>query len=398
MSQVDVTKAIQANPTPQSGQGGNVTVELESGGNITTSGRRAHVIVAQSLGGGGGVIGQTDGSGNVTGYAFAGANPYTGCSGDSCSGSVTVTLGGNTVVRPLGPEAYGVVVQSQGNGVNDTTININGGFIESWAKSAGAIYVAGAGTNTINNTGTIDDGCDTSLPGGPTPNATGVSITGNQPATINNNAGGTINGSITLPNGTSGLNNNGGTYNPGSTIDLGGGKLINRGTINPGNTGRITTTRLHGDLLQLDGGVLQLDTDHSRGAADRLQVNGDVTLAGSVQVNPITLSKAPVTVLTSSGTLTLDPTLTATPSHLFSYSAKSDGAALQVTPHGDFKASEDPLNATHQGLAKHLQAVWDQEVGRFRRRALPHCPASRAPTIIAIPWTRCRARRSAPSA
>ena len=77
------------------------------------------------------------------------------------------------------------MVQSQGNGVNDTTININGGYIESWAKSAGAIFVAGAGTNTINNAGTIDDGSDTSLPGGPTPNATGVSIAGNQPATIN---------------------------------------------------------------------------------------------------------------------------------------------------------------------------------------------------------------------
>ena len=56
MSQVDVTQPIQATPREETGQGGNVSVDLESGGNVSTSGTRAHVIVAQSLGGGGGVL------------------------------------------------------------------------------------------------------------------------------------------------------------------------------------------------------------------------------------------------------------------------------------------------------------------------------------------------------
>ncbi len=46
-----------------------------------THGTRAHGIVAQSLGGGGGVIAQADGNG----YAFSGSTPYSGCSGDGCT-------------------------------------------------------------------------------------------------------------------------------------------------------------------------------------------------------------------------------------------------------------------------------------------------------------------------
>ena len=76
MSQIDLAQAVQATPTTQTGQGGNVGVGLENGGNIVTNGTRAHGIVAQSLGGGGGVIGLPNGEG----YAFASSSPYTGCS------------------------------------------------------------------------------------------------------------------------------------------------------------------------------------------------------------------------------------------------------------------------------------------------------------------------------
>ena len=49
MSQIDLAQAVQATPTTQAGQGGNVGVGLENGGNIVTNGTRAHGIVAQSL-------------------------------------------------------------------------------------------------------------------------------------------------------------------------------------------------------------------------------------------------------------------------------------------------------------------------------------------------------------
>ncbi|WP_191059495.1 autotransporter outer membrane beta-barrel domain-containing protein, partial [Geminicoccus harenae] len=360
LSGVDLTQAIRATPVAQSGQGGNVTVDLESGGNIVTSGPGAHVIVAQSLGGGGGILSQPDGSG----YAFAGSSPYANCSGPTCTGAVTVTLGGNTVVRPLGEGAYGVVVQSQGNGVNDTTINVNGGFIESWAKSAGAIFIAGAGTNTVNNSGTIDDGSDSSLPGGPTANATGVSITGNQPATINNNSGGTINGSIVLPNGSSALNNNGGTYNPGSTVDLGqDGVLTNAGTVSVGGTGRIRSTALAADYVQTPAGHLLVDTGHVAGTADRLEVSGDVDLAGTITVRPHALIPATVTVLSAVGALDLGEGFGATRSHLFTFTPSLDatGKSVQVTPSADFHVDDDRLSSGQQSLAAHLARLWEGE-------------------------------------
>ena len=356
MSQVDLTQAIQATPTTQSGQGGNVSVDLESGGNIVTYATRAHGIVAQSLGGGGGVLGLPNGEG----YAFAASSPFTGCTGSDCTGAVTVTLGGNTVVRPLGAESYGVVVQSQGNGVNDTTININGGYIESWAKSAGAIFVAGAGTNTINNAGTIDDGSDTSLPGGPTPNATGVSIAGNQPATINNS--GLINGSITLPNGTSGLNNTGsGQYNPGTTVDLGAeGRLHNAGTIDPGGKGRILTTSLTGNLVQTVGGMLEIDADHTARKSDRLEVSGDVDLAGTVRITPTTLTRDPVMLIDGARRVSLDPQLAFAATHVLSYAPRVAGGSVVAVPKADFHATDGSLDGNRQAVAQHLQQVFDR--------------------------------------
>ena len=53
MSQVDLTQAIQATPTPQSGQGGNVSVDLETAATSsptkpvpTASSRRAWAVAA----------------------------------------------------------------------------------------------------------------------------------------------------------------------------------------------------------------------------------------------------------------------------------------------------------------------------------------------------------------
>ncbi len=50
MSKIDLAAAVQNTPVAEGGQGGNVTVSLNDIANIVTHGTRAHGIVAQSLG------------------------------------------------------------------------------------------------------------------------------------------------------------------------------------------------------------------------------------------------------------------------------------------------------------------------------------------------------------
>ena len=66
------------------GNGGSVTVN--TGGSITTKGAKAHGIVAQSVGGGGGIAGITD---SVEG---ADADSFAGSAGDACTFSVSIDI------------------------------------------------------------------------------------------------------------------------------------------------------------------------------------------------------------------------------------------------------------------------------------------------------------------
>ncbi len=272
---VNLAQGLHALPKTQGGQGGNVSVSLVDGGNIVTEGYRAHGILAQSLGGGGGVLDQSDGNG----YAYASASRYTGCKNAACTGTVVVQLASNTVVRVLGAQTYGVLLESRGNGVNNTYLSVfQTAYIESWGQSAAAVFVAGADSNVISNYGVIDNG---SLQGAPTPS--GVAITGIYPASVNNS--GTINGSIVLPPGSGITNAPGGTLNTGAAVTLGAGDtLTNDGVISPGGLQHVATTVLTGALVQDGEGTVAFDEVSATGQTDHLQVNGRAILAGHLEV------------------------------------------------------------------------------------------------------------------
>jgi len=299
------------------------------------------------------VLDQPDGSG----FAFAAPGRYTGCGGSGCTGAVKVNVG-DAVVRATGPEAYAVYVQSRGNGVNDTTVNVTaGGRVQNWEQSAAAVYVDGARTNTI----TVDDGGTIEGTG-----AAGVAITGARPAAIRN--AGTIIGSVHLPTESSTLDNRpGGRLIAGETVDLGAdGALVNGGAVDVGGTGRVATTTLAGDFVQGPSGTLLVDADHARAVADRLEVTGSASLEGVVAVNPLSLTSSPATLLRADGPLAVDPAAVSfTRTHLFSYSPTTDGHSLQLQPHAHFQASEPGLDGTQREVAAHLQGVWDSGDPRF---------------------------------
>ena len=302
MSEVSLGQGTVNNPTPKSGQGGNILVSLMPGSNITTTGADAHGIFAQSVGGGGGVLALPNGQG----FTYSSPNPYTACS--ACTGSVTVNVAGTINVSGAG--AYGVYAESRGNGVNNTAVTVNsGGNIIANPGAAAAVFVAGAGTNTITNNagGTIQG----NGPGG-------VAIAGSQPATIINN--GIITGGINLPDGTSTLNNGaGGMLIPGGTVVLGaGGSLQNSGVVSLIGAGANGTTALTGNFAQTAGGVLAVNLAAGSGQAGELLVDGAATLGGTVVVKSTgTAGLAPhvtrADIVSASGGVTTSGLTLATP-------------------------------------------------------------------------------------
>ena len=309
LSNVNLASRILATPVAESGQGGDITVDLETGGNLATSGAGAHGIAAMSLGGGGGILDEADGDG----FAFASNTPFNApAAGFAPTGAVTITLGENTLVRTTGPQAYSIYAASQGNGTNAVKINIGpDGYVESWSHSAGAILVNGAGGrtgNVITNAGTIDDGTSTTIPGA-TPNATGIAILGVVPLTVNNT--GTINGSTQVGDGSVFNNEAGGVFNAGSVIDLGpNGQLSNQGVLAIGSaSANVTTTQLTGNLSQGRTGTLLVRLDARSGQADQLHVSGTAQLAGHLAlqvIDPADLKpgSARADVLTADGGVT----------------------------------------------------------------------------------------------
>ena len=103
------------------GSGGNVAVNSQSA--ISTSGRDAHGIFAQSVGGGGGSGGYSIAlsAGGVAAAALSlGGSGNTGGSGDS----VSVTTGGQ--IQTTGEHSYGILAQSVGGGGGDGGLSVAG--------------------------------------------------------------------------------------------------------------------------------------------------------------------------------------------------------------------------------------------------------------------------------
>ncbi|WP_346911946.1 hypothetical protein [uncultured Roseibium sp.] len=93
------------------GAGGSVTIA--GGGTIHTTGEQAHGLVAQSVGGGGGIGGAS--SGGVLGLSIGASVHLGGGSGSgSDGGTVMVTKGGSVMTQ--GAHAIGVLAQSVGGG------------------------------------------------------------------------------------------------------------------------------------------------------------------------------------------------------------------------------------------------------------------------------------------
>lgn len=323
------------------GSGGEVEIGL-TGTRLATTGKLAPAIYAQSLGGGGGLIAQG-------GTLLSG-----GAGGPGTGSTVSVTLV-NSVINASGLQSPGIVIQTNGVGGAAVSIDaqssVTGGAVATASQTTmtGAIYIQQGSGNTITNAGTIT--------GAGSVNPTAI----RSDAAVQIVNTGTITGAVVTGGMGSVLTNRaGGVLNPGAAITLGtAGRLINAGTLQIGGVQTIGTTVLVGDLSST--GKIVFDADFAHGVGDTLTITGHADIANEIQVAPHTLRNTRLALISASGGLTLQPQLGTTPSanSLFTYKFDSDGTTLYVTPQAHFTAQASTLGTANRSVAGHLQTLFD---------------------------------------
>jgi len=286
------------------GNGGAVTVT--NTGTISTSGAAATGIFAQSVGGGGGVIGNLGNALPVLSYL-----DFAGSIGDAGSGGV-VTVNQNGVVVTSGAAAYAVFAQSAGGqGTGGAVSVVVGGDTRAYGAGSDAVFVQSTGMGGAGNLSVlINKGV---VQGGTGADSAGVEFSAGADNTLVNHgtvmtvdglagwairggdaneavdSDGIILGSIDLGAGVNSLHNEAaGVVNSGATIALGVGNLFqNDGLLSPGGQGLVQTTAITGNLQQSATGVYAVDLDLMKtgmaGEADLLTVSGVAALGGQVK-------------------------------------------------------------------------------------------------------------------
>ncbi|WP_411850228.1 hypothetical protein ACLB90_15110 [Stenotrophomonas sp. LGBM10] len=338
-----------------SGNGGVITANVATGGAISTTGNNAPGMVLQSLGGGGGRV-ITDGA------------LYMGTAGGSgTGGAITATIDGS--VSAIGSGSAGIVAQSMGDSGSNAPISITIGaagkviagqnaIVTSPNGGSAGIYIDHGGTgrndsnghpvvNTVTNNGTL-------YTYGAQTNAVAVYSTAGDTQVINN---GTMGGDVLLTNGGgTGCFTNNGQFDAGNSVTVGTCGVTNNGVMDI----RATPLAVQGNLLNNAGGRIVVATDFSGKAATPLTVDGDVTIAGQVDVRPTLMRNTTVTLATATGALRLDPTLAAVPNaHLFNYAFDTDGQNLYVTPSALFSAQAAGMGANKRAVGNNLQSIFD---------------------------------------
>ena len=334
------------------GNGGAVSIMADSA-LVHTTGKYAPAIFAQSVGGGGGLVNYVSNGAHTQARGTAG--------GVGMGGGVTVSLVDSQIFAD-GLGSAGILAQSTGTESGQIQISIDqnsqvrggtpdGGGLPPSERDSAAIRLLGGTGNRIDNAGQILGANG------------GIAILADTPSsnTSITNAG-RITGDIMFSGGSGGLldNRSGGMVDAPTAIALGdGGTLHNAGSLLVGGDGRIGRTTLEGDLVQSATGRLVVETSHSTGSSDLLDVQGNARLAGTVEVHPVTLANRAVTVLSATEGLAIDPDLDASRTYLYRFDTRQSGNSLQVHPAAEFSTTAGSFGRNQRRVAAHLQRLWD---------------------------------------
>ena len=280
---------VQAGAGGAGGSGGDVTVKVEAA--VVTTGAGAHGVIAQSVGGGGGVVGAGEFA-----TTMAAAGSFAGSAGGAGSaGAVEVDATANIIA--MGANATGIVAAStdaSGRGGNikvtvatgDAVVGGlgSGGTPGNGDEPANAVRFIGGAANSLINNGFLTTGLGID----------GFAVTGGLGDDAVDSFG-RVDGSVDLSVGANSFHNEAttdnflttGIFNSGAVVWLGAGNLLqNDGLISPGAYLRVLTTNVTGNFLQTATGVYGLDLDFDP-TADRINVTGTASVSGKVNINII---------------------------------------------------------------------------------------------------------------
>lgn len=258
LSAQDVTIELGADS-----QGSGGAIDFQQNGDIVSSGARSIGLLAQSLGGGGGVVDR----------AFMGA---AGGAGDA--GDISLALDGSVIAS--GFSGVAVAAQSQASDTQgDIDVLLEAEHTIFGGEQGVGIWLSGGNQNTITNFGDImtADGVD------------GLALLADDGNNLVDNFGNVV-GEIDLGASASTFTNHeGAVFVPGAVVGLGGpdGILINNGDILPGASGRAESVALNGAFLQNQTGASHLEIDFFTNQIDQVNATGDVDLDGTVAVRLI---------------------------------------------------------------------------------------------------------------
>lgn len=374
------------------GDGRPVSVAVE--GAVVTRGDNAAGVFAQSVGGGGGVLGelgndlpvldllswQIGSAGDagsagavtvdVTGTVATAGNHATGvfaqsAGGTGTAGAVEVTVAGSVLTGAQAGDAaadrglgsVGILAQSVAADAAD------GGAIRIAVAAPDAVVRGGAsrvldadrayigvgiwvmdGTDneivnrgTVTTLGGVDEGFAILATGSDDDHPGGSETVINE---------GTVIGSVMLGAGVNAFENRpGARFETGAVLSLGAGNsVVNAGAVAPGGAGRVRATAVTGDYMQTPGGLLQTDLDLASGEADRLEVSGTAALSGGVEVGHVNAGRArpgrgSTTIVSAQAGLTAAPALTAPTSAVMDYRLERVGTDELRLDYGiDFNA------------------------------------------------------------
>jgi len=348
---------LGASPQAATGSGGIVTI-VDSG-TVNVTGAGGIGIVAQSIGGGGGLI--TDG-----GVIYAGspnASEFCNACSYAAGGAVSVTTNG--LISATGDKGIGIFAQSTGYGPSgQVTVTVNGPVVG--GSGSGATDSSGGSSAVV-----IDTPID-SPPGQLTVNADGSlqTLAGVAGTAVLASGGGEVNltnyGKIvgsTYLNADPGTFTNYGIYDSGSNVQ---GNLVNSGQVYIGGRASppvpgalsFSTTTVTGNFVQTSGGTLQVGTDFNTGAGDTLAVNGQAKLSGSIKILPSSVVPVAVPVITATGGVSGQ--LIGQSSTLYAYDLQQSSSGVTVTPRATgFDLPSFDLNSAESEVAQYLTTVFD---------------------------------------
>jgi len=335
----DVTVSLSSD---NSGNGGNIS--LEQNGTVFVSGDGSIAVLAQTLGGGGGIVDRV----------FADT-----AGGAGTSGAIDLTLNGNVIA--WGQDGVGVFAQSQGaDGQGDINISLTEDHIIYAAEDGVALWLSGGGDNTFTNYGSVFT-VDRVL---------GWAVLGDDGNDFIDNHG-TILGQIDLGQGeNSFMNNQYMQFIAGPSLSLGAAsnQLINAGSMIIGDSMNAQDTVLTGSFTQTAMGHTYSELDFGTGVLDNISMTGTADLNGEVDVSLLNPHLIPFghfqqTLFgTEMGAIDNGMVLTTAPSVVITYEL--------LYPNGLDAVLDYNVDFSPNGLSSNLTEVGDyfnriQSVGSF---------------------------------